>query len=279
MANLLAKIIFHRFFRILKVIFTFLTCISAAYAAPNINLVEVRHIMLIMNVPSFIFFLLETLAEMSVYGLTKGESPYLKQKLNILKLIILVIEFIGLTSLSVNSIFNKISKIKVLRLVHLVDLEYQICWEMKILLNSISKIGPIFIIIRFIPFVTYAFFTLLMTNSYQNFGYYCESAYDIEKVSTKQDCFMYGGDWVSLPLAYHNTWDSFFIGTYIATMEGWSTLMTDAMDFDEVGKVPSFNANQNIQIFFIVFFFIGNFINMNNYINIIWLNFSQLRQI
>ena len=72
MANLLAKIIFHRIFRILKVIFTFLTCISAAYAAPNINLVEVRHIMLIMNIPSFIFFLLETLAEMSVYGLPFG---------------------------------------------------------------------------------------------------------------------------------------------------------------------------------------------------------------
>ena len=49
------------------------------------------------------------------------------------------------------------------------------------------------------------------------------------------------------------------------------------MNLNGVNQQPKFNANEHIQIFFVIFFFIGNMIVLNTFISLSIWNFKKLK--
>jgi hypothetical protein len=64
----------------------------------------------------------------------------------------------------------------------------------------------------------------------------------------------------------------------VATTEGWISLMTPMMDFRGKDLEPTYNANQYINIFFVVFFFFANLIMLNVFIGLSVSIFKVLKE-
>lgn len=65
---------------------------------------------------------------------------------------------------------------------------------------------------------------------------------------------------------------------FIGAMEGWVYFMTKMMNFNGTGNAPSYNANEHIQIFFVIFFFFGNIIILNSFISLSLITFKKIKE-
>ena len=54
----------------------------------------------------------------------------------------------------------------------------------------------------------------------------------------------------------------------IAATEGWMSLMSFLSSLRGIDKQPHLNANENIKLFFLFFFFFGNMIVLNLFIGV-----------
>ena len=77
---------------------------------------------------------------------------------------------------------------------------------------------------------------------------------------------------------YSTVFDSMLAMFMLSSMEGWIGMMTEAMNFNGVGKAPSYNQNEHIQIFFVVFFFLGNMVIINCFIGVALYNFKKIKE-
>ena len=149
---------------------------------------------------------------------------------------------------------------------------------MKILIRSLYQLLPKLLKLVLVSFFVLLFFGLILTKVYKSQDYYCDNVYDISKVETANDCMEWGGDWVKHTINYSTIFDSMLALFMFCSMEGWIGMMTEAMNFNGVGKTPSYNQNEQIQIFFIVFFFLGNMVIMNSFIGMTLYNFKKIKQ-
>ena len=126
------------------------------------------------------FFLAETVANIAVHGFVKEETSYLRRnKFNILRFFILVLNLLELTPLMLNPTFKHFLKLKDLRLLTLIELRYKANWEMKILIRSLCQLLPKLLKLLMVTFFFLLFFALIFTKVYKSQGYYCDNAYDI----------------------------------------------------------------------------------------------------
>ena len=173
---------------------------------------------------------------------------------------------------------HRISKIKALRALFIIELRYQSEWEMRILIRSLKQLFIKFLQLLLITFIIYFYFALVLTKVYQDDGYYCDNTPESATVTTKQDCFNWGGDWVKHQINFCHVFSSLLSLFFIGSMEGWVYYMQKMMNFNGGGNAPSYNANEHIQIFFVVFFFIGNIIILNSFISLTLITFKKIKE-
>ena len=167
-------------------------------------------------------------------------------------------------------------KLKVLRSLVLIKLRYDSNWNMRVLVRSLFRLIPDFGKLILTAFCIYIFFGLILTKVYKNDGYFCDNPYTT--IKTKEDCYNWGGDWVESRFSFTNILNSVLNLIFISSMEGWSSIMALVMNFNGKDKQPVYNANQHIQIFFIIFFFLGNLIILNSFISISLTNFKKIKE-
>ena len=97
-------------------------------------------------------------------------------------------------------------------------------------------------------------------------------------VKTNKDCMEWGGDWVQHSINYSTIFHSILALFLLSSMEGWIGMMMEAMNFNGQDKVPSYNKNEHIQIFFVFFFFLGNIIVLSSFIGITLYNFKKIKE-
>lgn len=218
----------------IKIITVLASNTMLSYSPPNIQLSEgLKVLESFTYILCFIFFLIETLANIRAYGLYKGSKSYLKRDyFNIILLIILFIEFLWFTPLSNSDIFIGIFKIKLLRLFSILQLRYEHDWGMKILIKSMRQLIPKIFKLLVSTLVIYFFFALILTKVYKGDGYYCDNSYDIDKIKTKEDCFNWGGDWVQYKLNFSNVFHSLLAIFLVNSMESWMGFMKQLMNFN-----------------------------------------------
>lgn len=88
-------------------------------------------------------------------------------------------------------------------------------------------------------------------------------------VKEKSDCMDYGGDWVRYDMNFDNIWLAFSTLFQVATSEGWLLEMYKAVDASEINHNHHRNSNKYWIIFYLVYFFVGNFLVMNMFIAVI----------
>ena len=76
---------------------------------------------------------------------------------------------------------------------------------------------------------------------------------------------------------YSTVFDSMLAMFMLSSIEGNVEMMTEAMNFNGVGKAPSYNQNEHIQIFFVIFFFVGKMIILNCFIGVALYNFKKIK--
>ena len=277
---MLQKILTSKCFMAFQIAFAILTCYWLIVDAPNTDVAIVNYLPLkIIRITSFGFFLLETIANVVVYGLVKEETSYLRRsKFNIIKLLILILNLLELTPLMLNSTFRHVSKLKAYRSLTLVELRYKTNWEMKILIRSLYQLLPKLLKLLMASLLVLLFFALIFTKVYKSQDYYCDNAFDISRVQTAKDCMEWGGDWVMYRINYSNIYHSMVAMFMMSSMEGWIGMMAEAMNFSDPGKAPSYNHNEHIQVFFVAFFFLGNMVIMNSFIGMTLYNFKQIKE-
>ena len=275
----LQKVLNSKHFMGLQIGFVILTCYWLIVDAPNTDVAISNELPLrVIRISSFVFFAAETAANIIVHGLAKEETSYLRRnKFNIVRFLILAINLLELTPLMSNPVFRHVSKLKAFRCLTLIELRYKTNWEMKILIRSLYQLLPKLFKLLVATFFFHLFFALILTKVYKSQNYYCDNAYDISQVKTANDCMEWGGDWVKHKINYSSILDSMLALFMLSSMEGWIGMMTEAMDFNG-DKAPSYNQNEHIQIFFVVFFFLGNMVILNCFIGVTLYNFKKIKE-
>ena len=170
-----------------------------------------------ISILSFIFFLGEILARVFIYGLIKEKDAYLRRDyMNILNLILLIFELLYLTPLSKSATFHSFSKVRALRVMFLVQLVYQRSLKMKLIFQAFVRCLPFMFVLILGFMLTPIWIDVILVKLYKDDRYYCDNAHDI--VSTKQQCFDWGGDWVRFDLNSSSVLTTLVIGILSWTM-------------------------------------------------------------
>jgi voltage-dependent calcium channel T type alpha-1G len=181
------------------------------------------------------------------------------------------------TSLNNNPIFQKIEKIKVLRTLFLVELKYKFDWSMKITCKSFFQLLPKVLTLLAIMFIMYSYFGLILVKVYKDDFYSCQNYPNHATITNQIDCLNWGGDWVQFANNTANLFNSTLYLFFIATMEGWISLLYPMMNLSGSNQQPVLDHNKYISIFVTFFFFFGNLIMLNVFIGLSVSNFKRLK--
>ena len=147
---------------------------------------------------------------------------------------------------------------------------------MKVIFSSFVYTLPMILRLFCVMVLIFIFFPLVLTKAFKGDGYYCDNAY--QEVTTKQDCWNWGGDWVQYQINMSSPLHSLYFGILLTTMEGWMYLMSDFMNMNGRDQAPLYNANEHIQIYLLLVFFVGGILLLNIYISFSIVSFQRTRE-
>ena len=195
--------------------------------------------------------------------------------MNILNLILLIAEGFSFPP-GTGTVIKSISKVRILRLLFLIQLRYQDCFEMKVIFSAVVKNLPYVVSMLKIYPLFYASFFLFFIKLYKEDEYFCDNVeFD---VSTKEECFNCGGDWVKFTCNFSWLFTTIVEGTGINTMEGWIYGMMRMMDLSGKDRTPTYNSNEHIQIFYVFLHFIGAIILFNFIVSMMLINYRKVKE-
>ena len=64
----------------------------------------------------------------------------------------------------------------------------------------------------------------------------------------------------------------------VSSLEGWPSIMSQAMDITREGQGPAYQNNVKQAVFFIVFVIVGNFFFLNFFIGVLFLNYVEAQK-
>ena len=168
------------------------------------------------------------------------------------------------------------SKRRVLRIVSLVQIIYERSPQMKLVFHSLMKCLPFMFIFIFGITFCYAWSSIVMVKAYQDDEYYCDNVH--MAVKTKEECFEWGGDWVKQKVNFSSYLDVTFLYMSFCSMEDLTTPMVQAMDFSGRGKTPQYNANEHIQIFYVILYLLGCIVTINFLVSIVFITLRKTKE-
>jgi hypothetical protein len=253
---------------IVKIIVSSLVCFSVLTTHPQADHSSdfIKGI-LYLNYFCTLFFLIDFIASLFSYGIWDKQKKTLERVAFLINVGIILVELLIFTPLGNTYFYYRLEKLRALRLMHIVMVRYQSNWNMKILADSVNLMMKENFKTFIFYLLSFYFGSLIFTKLYKNDYYHCENAFNPELVMTKEDCLLLGGEWLQYPFNFSTTFHSLKYVAIISSMGGWVTLMNSAMDMNGFNNAPSFNANSNVQIYFMFVFFFGNLIVLNSFIS------------
>ena len=213
-------------------------------------------------------YFLEFLMNVLTYGFVFNENSYLRQsfynKLDFFNIIITICDlFIDKHKLRL------FQSLKIVRTFRILKIATKTTEEIQIISNAFAETFPnLFSLITFfLIFLT--IFSLIATKYMKGSLFHCENFGEEIQIGDKFDCFDNGGDWMDEDIAYNSLLTSMLSLFEISSCQGWTALMVKSIDGMAVDKEPTEDANPLKALFFIVYFFISNFILLNMFVGII----------
>jgi len=235
---------------------------------------------LALNVMGFIFtgvFVVEAFVKVISWGLFFGPHAYLNDAWNKLDGFLVTVSIVDLCFLLIKAdggeilgILRILRLLRALRPLRVINRAPKLKRVVQTLMDSLGSIGDTIMISS----VVYLIFGILSVQLFAGKLWYCEESEGTYNsatlvVTTKDDCYLIGSNWVNQPYNYDNLLQALLTLFYVSSFDGWVDVMYYTIDAHGVDYQPVEDSNELVALFFVVFLLIANFFILNMFVGVI----------
>uniref|UniRef100_A0A8C0JA90 Calcium voltage-gated channel subunit alpha1 H n=1 Tax=Chelonoidis abingdonii TaxID=106734 RepID=A0A8C0JA90_CHEAB len=227
------KVIAHKMFDHVVLVFIFLNCITIALERPDIDPQSTERIFL--SVSNYIFtaiFVVEMMVKVVALGFFSGENTYLQSSWNVLDGVLVFVSIIDIIvsmasagGAKILGILRVLRLLRTLRPLRVISRAPGLKLVVETLISSLRPIGNIVLICC-------AFFIIFGILGVQLFKgkFYCCEGPDTKNISTKADCTSMHYRWVRRKYNFDNLGQALMSLFVLSSKDGWVNIMYDGLD-------------------------------------------------
>ncbi|XP_076865263.1 voltage-dependent T-type calcium channel subunit alpha-1H isoform X2 [Brachyhypopomus gauderio] len=275
------RVISHKMFDHVVLVFIFLNCITIALERPDIKSQSTERLFLsISNYVFTVIFVAEMTVKVVALGFYSGKHSYLQSTWNILDGVLVFVSLIDILVLLASSGGNRILVIlRVLRLLRtlrplrVISRAPGLKLVVETLITSLRPIGNIVLIC----FAFFIVFGILGVQLFKGKFYHCEGS-DTRNITNKSDCLHANYKWIRRKYNFDNLVQALMSLFVLSCKDGWVNIMYDGLDAVGVDQQPVRNHNPWMLLYFISFLLIVSFFVLNMFVGVVVENFHKCRQ-
>ncbi|XP_028287736.1 voltage-dependent T-type calcium channel subunit alpha-1H-like [Parambassis ranga] len=275
------RVIGHKMFDHIVLLFIFLNCITIALERPDIQPSSMERVFL--SVSNYIFtviFVGEMMIKVVAMGLYFGSDVYLKSSWNILDgflvFVSLVDILVSVASAGGNRILGMLRVLRLLRTLRplrVISRAPGLKLVVETLITSLRPIGNIVLICC----AFFIVFGILGVQLFKGKFFHCEGLH-VSNITNKTQCLQAGYRWVRRKYNFDNLGQALMSLFVLSCKDGWVSIMYDGLDAVGVDQQPIRNNNPWMLLFFISFLLIVSFFVLNMFVGVVVENFHKCRQ-
>ncbi|MBN3278431.1 CAC1H protein, partial [Polyodon spathula] len=227
------KVISHKIFDHVVLVFIFLNCITIALERPDIQPHSTERVFL--SVSNHIFtaiFVTETTVKVVALGFFSGENTYLQSSWNILDGVLVFVSVIDIiVSLAsaggakILGILRVLRLLRTLRPLRVISRAPGLKLVVETLITSLRPIGNIVLICC----AFFIIFGILGVQLFKGKFYYCDG-FDTKNITNKSDCLQTNYRWVRRKYNFDNLGQALMSLFVLSSKDGWVNIMYDGLD-------------------------------------------------
>uniref|UniRef100_A0A8C0K3V6 Calcium voltage-gated channel subunit alpha1 H n=1 Tax=Canis lupus dingo TaxID=286419 RepID=A0A8C0K3V6_CANLU len=275
------KIIAHKMFDHVVLVFIFLNCITIALERPDIDPGSTERVFL--SVSNYIFtaiFVAEMMVKVVALGLVSGDHAYLQSSWNVLDGLLVLVSLVDIIvamasagGAKILGILRVLRLLRTLRPLRVISRAPGLKLVVETLISSLRPIGNIVLICC----AFFIIFGILGVQLFKGKFYYCEGA-DTRNISTKAECRAAHYRWVRRKYNFDNLGQALMSLFVLSSKDGWVNIMYDGLDAVGIDQQPVPNHNPWMLLYFISFLLIVSFFVLNMFVGVVVENFHKCRQ-
>ncbi|XP_063082325.1 voltage-dependent T-type calcium channel subunit alpha-1H isoform X1 [Cavia porcellus] len=275
------KVIAHKMFDHVVLLFIFLNCITIALERPDIDPNSTERAFL--SVSNYIFtaiFVAEMMVKVVALGLLWGERAYLQSSWNVLDGLLVLVSLVDIIvamasagGAKILGILRVLRLLRTLRPLRVISRAPGLKLVVETLISSLRPIGNIVLICC----AFFIIFGILGVQLFKGKFYFCEGA-DTRNISTKAECRAAHYRWVRRKYNFDNLGQALMSLFVLSSKDGWVNIMYDGLDAVGIDQQPVQNHNPWMLLYFISFLLIVSFFVLNMFVGVVVENFHKCRQ-
>ncbi|XP_053783738.1 voltage-dependent T-type calcium channel subunit alpha-1H isoform X2 [Desmodus rotundus] len=275
------KIIAHKMFDHIVLVFIFLNCITIALERPDIDPGSTERVFL--SISNYIFtaiFVAEMMVKVVALGLVSGEHAYLQSSWNVLDGLLVLVSLVDIIvamasagGAKILGILRVLRLLRTLRPLRVISRAPGLKLVVETLISSLRPIGNIVLICC----AFFIIFGILGVQLFKGKFYYCEGA-DTRNISTRAECRAAHYRWVRRKYNFDNLGQALMSLFVLSSKDGWVNIMYDGLDAVGIDQQPVPNHNPWMLLYFISFLLIVSFFVLNMFVGVVVENFHKCRQ-
>ncbi|XP_059414486.1 voltage-dependent T-type calcium channel subunit alpha-1H-like isoform X3 [Carassius carassius] len=273
------RLISHKMFDHIVLVFIFLNCITIALERPTIQPSE-RMFLSISNYVFTVIFVAEMTVKVVALGFCAGKHSYLQSTWNVLDGVLVSVSLIdilvSLAYTSGNRIFGILRVLRLLRTLRplrVISRAPGLKLVVETLITSLRPIGNIVLICC----AFFIVFGILGVQLFKGKFYHCEGG-DTKNITNKFDCIRANYKWIRRKYNFDNLGQALMSLFVLSCKDGWVNIMYDGLDAVGVDMQPERNHNPWMLLYFISFLLIVSFFVLNMFVGVVVENFHKCRQ-
>ncbi|XP_043970676.1 voltage-dependent T-type calcium channel subunit alpha-1G-like isoform X2 [Gambusia affinis] len=275
------KVISHKMFDHIVLLFIFLNCITVALERPDIHPKSMERMFL--SVSNYIFtviFVGEMMIKVVAMGLYFGEGVYLQSSWNVLDGVLVFVSLVdilvSMASAGGNRILGMLRVLRLLRTLRplrVISRAPGLKLVVETLITSLRPIGNIVLICC----AFFIVFGILGVQLFKGKFFYCDGL-NVSNITNKTECLEAGYHWIRRKYNFDNLGQALMSLFVLSCKDGWVSIMYDGLDAVGVDQQPKRNNNPWMLLFFISFLLIVSFFVLNMFVGVVVENFHKCRQ-
>ncbi|KFU94109.1 Voltage-dependent T-type calcium channel subunit alpha-1I, partial [Chaetura pelagica] len=275
------KVIAHKMFDHVVLVFIFLNCITIALERPDIDPHSTERIFL--SVSNYIFtaiFVAEMMVKVVALGFFSGENTYLQSSWNVLDGVLVFVSIIDIIvsmasagGAKILGVLRVLRLLRTLRPLRVISRAPGLKLVVETLISSLRPIGNIVLICC----AFFIIFGILGVQLFKGKFYYCDGP-DVKNITTKSDCTSAHYKWVRRKYNFDNLGQALMSLFVLSSKDGWVNIMYDGLDAVGIDQQPIQNHNPWMLLYFISFLLIVSFFVLNMFVGVVVENFHKCRQ-
>uniref|UniRef100_A0A8B9ZZ29 Voltage-dependent T-type calcium channel subunit alpha-1H n=1 Tax=Anas zonorhyncha TaxID=75864 RepID=A0A8B9ZZ29_9AVES len=275
------KVIAHKMFDHVVLVFIFLNCITIALERPDIDPHSTERVFL--SVSNYIFtaiFVAEMMVKVVALGFFSGENTYLQSSWNVLDGVLVFVSIIDIIvsmasagGAKILGVLRVLRLLRTLRPLRVISRAPGLKLVVETLISSLRPIGNIVLICC----AFFIIFGILGVQLFKGKFYYCDGP-DVKNITTKTDCTNARYKWVRRKYNFDNLGQALMSLFVLSSKDGWVNIMYDGLDAVGIDQQPIQNHNPWMLLYFISFLLIVSFFVLNMFVGVVVENFHKCRQ-